>query len=229
MSGCFKMAVVLFVLWLIAVVLLAVVGGVAYMNREKLGIPPVDKWRESFGMAVREAAEPAAEPAREDGGTPGASSGGGQGAKRPVVAAAPMQVGQASFGRAIQRSDVLVLVDYYADWCGPCKQLAPSLAKLAQQHGDKVIVLKVNVDAEPELAREAGVSSIPDVRLLHGGREVDRFVGLVPYEKVEELVLKHESLLPPPRAAPVLPGATGEGSIDPVTGKYLPPGISRGK
>jgi thioredoxin len=214
------MLMVSFVLWLIAVVLLGVVGGVVYMNREKLGIPPVEKWRESFELAVREAGE-RAESAREDGGT--------QEARRPVVAAAPMHVDQASFARAIQRSDVLILVDYYADWCGPCKQLAPSLAKLAQQHGDKVIVLKVNVDAEQELAQQAGVRSIPDVRLLHGGKEVDRFIGLVPYDKIENFILEHESLLPPPRVVPALPGATGEGSIDPVTGKYLPPGMSREK
>lgn len=229
MSGCFKMLMVSFVLWLIAVVLLVVVGGVVYMNREKLGIPPMEKWRESFELAVREAGERAVESAREAGGTSGASPGGTQGAKRPLAAAAPMHVDQTSFARTIQRSDVLVLVDYYADWCGPCKQLAPSLAKLAQQHGDKVIVLKVNVDTEQELAQQAGVRSIPDVRLMHGGKEVDRFVGLVPYDKIENLILEHESLLPPPRVAPTLPGATGEGSIDPVTGKYLPPGMSREK
>ncbi len=230
MSGCLKTLMILFVLWLVAVVLLAAVGGVVYMNREKLGIPPMEEWRESFEMVVREAGERAMESAREeDGSTPVAASEGGRTAERPVAAAEPMHVDQASFAEAIQRSDVLVMVDYYADWCGPCKRLAPSLAKLAEQHGDKVVVLKVNVDEERELAQQAGVRSIPDVRLMHGGKEVDRFVGLKPYGTIEKLILEHEARLPPPSVAPALPVATGKGSTDPVTGKYLPPGMSRAK
>ena len=99
--------------------------------------------------------------------------------------------------------------------------------KLAQKHGDKVIVLKVNVDTERQLAEQAGVRSIPDVRILHGGKQVDQFVGLIPYVKIEKLILQYESLLPPPRSMPTLHRASGNGSIDPVTKKYLPPGISR--
>ena len=124
---------------------------------------------------------------------------------------------------------MLVLVDFYADWCPPCKKLSPYLEKLAKEHGDKVLVLKVNVDSEKQLAQEARVSSIPDVRLMYNGKQVDQFVGLIPYENIEQLILKYESLLPPPVQMPSVQQATGEGSVDPVTGKYLPPGITRGK
>ena len=214
LDGCFKVLMISAVLGFIGVLLLGVIGGVVYMNREKLGIPPMEEWAERFEAAMEES----------EGGD-SASAAPSHAVRRPVVSMAPMYVNTASFSRVSKRSDVLVLVDYYADWCGPCKLLAPSLAKLVQQHGDKVIVLKVNVDSERQLAQQAGVRSIPDVRLLYGGKQVDQFVGVVPYEKIEKMILKHEALLPPPRQ--VLPRATGEGSIDPVTKKYLPPGISR--
>lgn len=72
------------------------------------------------------------------------------------------------------------LVDFYATWCGPCKQLMPTMAAIAEEPGSPVKVVKVNVDENRELARKYGVQSIPDVRLFVGGREVDRFVGVQP-------------------------------------------------
>lgn len=224
MNGCLKMLMVSAVLAFIGLLLLGVIGGVAYMNREKLGIPPMDEWAQHFEMQLNEAGKEALANARK---ADDPASDQKYELKRPIAARAPMHVDEESFTRFSQRSDVLVLVDYYADWCGPCKRLAPSLTKLAQVHGDKVIVLKVNVDAEKALAMQAGVRSIPDVRLLHGGKQVDQFVGLIPYEKIEKMILEHESMLPPPKKVPTLNRASGEGTIDPVTNKYLPPGISR--
>jgi len=74
----------------------------------------------------------------------------------------------------------LAMVDFWAAWCGPCKMLSPAVEELAEQYGDKVLVGKVNVDEEPELARRFGVMSIPTVVFLKNGREFDRKVGVMP-------------------------------------------------
>ena len=74
----------------------------------------------------------------------------------------------------------LAMVDFWADWCGPCRMLAPAIEALDKQYGDKVLVAKVNVDEEPELARRFGVMSIPTVVFLKNGAEFDRKVGLLP-------------------------------------------------
>ena len=74
----------------------------------------------------------------------------------------------------------LAMVDFWASWCGPCKMLSPTVEALAEQYEGKVLVAKVNVDEEPELARAFGVMSIPTVVFLKNGREFDRKVGLMP-------------------------------------------------
>ena len=74
----------------------------------------------------------------------------------------------------------LAMVDFWADWCGPCKMLTPTVEALAEQYGGRVLTGKVNVDEEPELARRFGVMSIPTVVFLKNGREVDRKVGVMP-------------------------------------------------
>ncbi len=158
------------------------------------------------------------------------------GAPRPVVATAPIQAGEHDYATYTQRDDVLVMVDYYADWCGPCRGLAPHLAQLAAAHGDKVVVLKVNVDQQRELAARAGVRGIPDIRLLHEGDELEKIVGGVPYGTLEALVLRHRSRLPAVSSSPSStpdagPAATPEGSggpaITPLRDDWLPPGIER--
>lgn len=76
--------------------------------------------------------------------------------------------------------DKLVVVDFHADWCGPCKTLGPKLKTIAAEFGDDVVVGKVNVDNAKNLASRLGVTGIPDVRLYRNGSQVDRFVGDIP-------------------------------------------------
>ena len=91
-----------------------------------------------------------------------------------------MQVNKNNFQDEVLNSDKPVLVDFWASWCGPCKMLSPAVEALAEQYEGKVLVAKVNVDEEPELARAFGVMSIPTVVFLKNGREFDRKVGLMP-------------------------------------------------
>ena len=84
--------------------------------------------------------------------------------------------------------DKLVVVDFWADWCGPCKMLGPTVETLAERYDGKVRVGKVNVDADPELARHFGVMSIPTVILLKGGRELARKVGVMPEPVYDALI-----------------------------------------
>ena len=81
---------------------------------------------------------------------------------------------------AAAESAPLAMVDFWASWCGPCKMLSPTVEALAEQYEGKVLVAKVNVDEEPELARAFGVMSIPTVVFLKNGREFDRKEGLMP-------------------------------------------------
>ena len=85
----------------------------------------------------------------------------------------------AEFDAAVAEAP-LAMVDFWADWCGPCKMLSPVVESIGSQYEGKVLVGKVNVDEEPELARRFGVMSIPTVVFLKNGQEFDRKVGLMP-------------------------------------------------
>ena len=81
-----------------------------------------------------------------------------------------------------------MLVDFWAAWCGPCKMLAPTIEKLAEHYDGKVVVGKVDVDDEPELAQRFGVMSIPTLVVLKDGKEVARTVGVQPQSAIEHMV-----------------------------------------
>ena len=84
-----------------------------------------------------------------------------------------------------------VLVDFWADWCGPCKSLGPLLEKLEVAYEGRFKLAKVNADVEQELASAFGIKSLPTCILLMGGRPVDGFMGVVPEGKVREFLDKH--------------------------------------
>lgn len=83
------------------------------------------------------------------------------------------------FNAAVEAAP-LAMVDFWADWCGPCKMLSPAIEGIATQYEGKVLVGKVNVDEEPALAQQFGVMSIPTIVFLKNGREIDRKVGVMP-------------------------------------------------
>lgn len=86
-------------------------------------------------------------------------------------------------------SGSLVMVDFWATWCGPCRMLGPVIEQLAEDYeGKDVIIGKVDVDENPELAQRYGVMSIPTVLLLEDGKETDRKVGVMPYEAYADLL-----------------------------------------
>ena len=85
----------------------------------------------------------------------------------------------------------LAMIDFWAVWCGPCKMLSPAVEDIAARYGDKVLVGKVNVDEEPDLARRFGVMSIPTVVFLKNGREFDRKVGVMPPQVFTDVLDKN--------------------------------------
>ena len=84
-----------------------------------------------------------------------------------------------NFESEVLKSQGKVLVDFSATWCGPCKMLGPVIEAIGEQYAGKVLVAKVDVDAEPELARRFGVMNIPTVVFLKNGEEFDRKIGLM--------------------------------------------------
>lgn len=88
-------------------------------------------------------------------------------------------VSKASFDQEVLQSPLPVLVDFYADWCGPCRMLSPSLERLSREFEGRVKILKVNVDAEPQLADEFRVESIPLLVFFVEGQPVGRGAGLM--------------------------------------------------
>jgi thioredoxin 1 len=93
-------------------------------------------------------------------------------------------VTDASFDTDVIKSDKPVLVDYWAEWCGPCRMVAPILDEIASEHGEKLTIAKLNVDENPQSAAKAGVTSIPTMAVYQGGEVVKMIIGAKPKQSL---------------------------------------------
>jgi len=101
------------------------------------------------------------------------------------------QVTDASFKEEVLDSDVPVLVDFWAPWCGPCRMVAPVVDEIAEQYKDKVKVVKLNTDENPSVASQYGIRSIPTLMIFKDGQRVDMVVGAVPKTTLANTLEKH--------------------------------------
>ena len=102
--------------------------------------------------------------------------------------ATELAISSAEFEEQVLKSDVPVLVDFWATWCGPCRAIAPAIEELAQEYAGKAKVYKLDVDANGDIAMNYGVMSIPALIVFKGGQEVDRMVGAGPKAQIAGLI-----------------------------------------
>jgi len=103
---------------------------------------------------------------------------------------APITLNDANFRETVEEYP-LMLIDCWAAWCGPCRMIAPVVDELARDYVGRVTVGKLNVDENPETAMSFGIMSIPTLLIMKGGKEVDRIIGAVPKQFIEEKLRKH--------------------------------------
>ena len=99
---------------------------------------------------------------------------------------APKAVTDSDFQQEVLEADTPVLVDFWADWCAPCKMVAPLLDELAEEYDGKVKFTKLDVDSNPQIAMQYGIRSIPTLLVFKGGGAVDQVVGAVPKAAIKK-------------------------------------------
>lgn len=104
---------------------------------------------------------------------------------------ATKEVNSSSFEAEVLQSELPVLVDFWAPWCGPCKALTPTIDKLAAELDGKVKIVKLNIDESPEIAGKYSIMSIPTLLIFDKGNVSDQLVGLVQKEKIIDKLNKH--------------------------------------
>jgi len=102
--------------------------------------------------------------------------------------AANLAITSQEFEQKVLQSDVPVLVDFWAEWCGPCKAIGPSIEQLAAEYEGKAKVFKLDVDSDGDLAMQYGVMSIPALIVFKGGKVIDQMVGAAPKAQIAALI-----------------------------------------
>ncbi|HVY00014.1 MAG TPA: thioredoxin [Pseudorhodoplanes sp.] len=98
------------------------------------------------------------------------------------------KVSDATFETEVLKSDSPVVVDFWAEWCGPCRMIAPALDEISTSLGDKVKIVKLNVDENPQVAAKYGIMSIPTLMIFKNGELASRQVGAAPKQKLEQWI-----------------------------------------
>ncbi len=107
---------------------------------------------------------------------------------KPILLDRPIAIGDADFGRVVGEAEVPVLVDFYADWCGPCKVMAPTLDEIARERAGELLVAKLDTDRNPATAQRFGIRGIPTLIVFRDGVEVGRETGAVPKPRLQALI-----------------------------------------
>jgi thioredoxin 2 len=111
---------------------------------------------------------------------------------KPMLLDRPVRVTDQDLDRVVSGTEVPVLVDFYADWCGPCKVMAPVLDAVAREMAGRALVAKLDTDRNPQAAARFAIRGIPTLVVFRDGREVAREVGAVPKPRLEALVAQAE-------------------------------------
>jgi thioredoxin 2 len=106
---------------------------------------------------------------------------------RPMLIDRPIALTDDTFARTISESEVPVVVDFYADWCGPCKVMAPAVDQLAAENQGKLLVAKLDTDRSPRTAQQFNIRGIPTVIVFHNGKEATRASGAMPLKALQQL------------------------------------------
>ncbi|MEJ2481899.1 MAG: thioredoxin [Gemmatimonadota bacterium] len=107
---------------------------------------------------------------------------------KPFLLDRPVKIAGDDLGRVVSDSEVPVLVDFYADWCGPCKIMAPVLDEFAADHAGKILVGKLDTEAAPAVSAKLGIRGIPTLILFADGKEIERQTGAVARSGLDQLV-----------------------------------------